>query len=485
MTNPEQLQIAEVGEPAADNAKARSSLQTDFLNNWEGNVPTFAARLDVGGGENGTLYLTSINEVISRELPPQGPPGEAVVDERPTRTYPTSDGGTAHEYGDRTEITWPDGTKRADFKDGTGYLERPGPDGTLTVKGWGPKPQDNFEGRRDPGGYAVAKYADGRIEEQWPNGVYKVDNGDGTGYTRHPQADGSSVEKHWGPRADDNYTRTEWRDGSFREESPDGKTGVARQVQPDGSVVTTSWGPNQADNHVTTEWRDGTVRVNRSDGTGYVQRPVEGKPDYYFRRHWGPEDQDNYLIANNGAQQGTVDATQRAYEQLPRYVKDLLGPTLIVTADKPSNADPRFAGDDGEWSGVFQPGTRQKIVVTDAASASEKGAEGVLRHEVGHNIDRALGYPSQTTEFGQAFTDDVSNMPPDFRKKIEYYWTEKDTKTGTVKTDMKEGASQMYAEVFRVLQTPPHQRSEHDRQLLQYLPRVTAQVQNSLDRAQR
>lgn len=484
MTTPEQ-QIAAVSPSEATQESTRKSLVSEVVTDWEATAqqsPDSRLAPQPITGQSQHLDIPPIEQVTAQKQRLL-PPGDSPAPPKPTRVYSTSDGGVTSEYVGYKETKWPDGTIRTESSNGTGQVQRPTPGGGYTIHAWGPEVEDNWDATVNKDGHGIARGKNGDVEEQWPNGDRRVTKANGSGESVTSQPDGSIVYQDWDENKKVTYKRTEWPDGSYQYQREDG-IGQARMVQPDKSVITKTWGPNQSDNEERTEYPDGSVKVQRADGTGFHRHSWPGAPpNHYSERHWGPRGEDNYLHANNGGREETVREVDKAYNALPKYIKDLMGPTLVVTADKPSRADSRFASGDGKWLGAFQGGERQKIVVTDEAFTTARGPAGLLRHEAGHNIDRVLGYPSQKKEFIQAFTDDLSKMPAEERAKIDYYWKLKGV-DGKFKEDMPTGASQMYAEVFRVLQTPEKERLPEDRKLLEILPTVTKLVQQSLIEAQ-
>jgi hypothetical protein len=65
-------------------------------------------------------------------------------------------------------------------------------------------------------GGTVLRDAAGALHTHWPDGVQRLDRGDGTGYVRRPTPDGGVSEKHWGPGPEDNYDLTRAPDGHYR-----------------------------------------------------------------------------------------------------------------------------------------------------------------------------------------------------------------------------------------------------------------------------
>ncbi len=68
-------------------------------------------------------------------------------------------------------------------------------------------------GNTKDGGYIYRD--DYSTRTTWPDGSEKVERWDGRGREHHPTPDGGYVEKHWGPRPEDNYGLQKTADGKF------------------------------------------------------------------------------------------------------------------------------------------------------------------------------------------------------------------------------------------------------------------------------
>ncbi len=212
---------------------------------------------------------------------------------------------------------YPNGSERAEFKDGTGFTREP----TGEEKHWGPKAEDNWTRSRD--GAKVDHKPDGSVVTSWRDGSELHQFKDGRGYSKH--ADGWVTA--WGPKADDNYTVTpsgskHWKDswGVSHSKSTDGSFGVNNdrfhlsgkvgseinlfdkkgsryelrrdvavvKTDPDGTVVRYEKNLDQI-----TTYPDGTSKhSNPLTGKGYLQKPdlLGG----YSKHHWGKRPEDNY-----------------------------------------------------------------------------------------------------------------------------------------------------------------------------------------------
>jgi len=162
-----------------------------------------------------------------------------------------------------------------------GFEQKTNADGSHTRISWGPKPDDNATVTTYVGGSERTEYKDGR------------------GFTHN--SDGS--EKHWGPRAEDNWTRdiggarienkldgstvTSWADGSELHKFKDGR-GFSKSR--DGNLH--AWGPKSEDNYDvskdgTKSWKDhwGVEHSTSPDGTftlGTKRFHLSGGPDNEF-----------------------------------------------------------------------------------------------------------------------------------------------------------------------------------------------------------
>ncbi|GEM_PF-1095658 len=181
----------------------------------------------------------------------------------------TADGGYSTLDADgNKETRWKDGRLRVDYRDGTGLEMKPGGAGGYSEHHWGPKPQDNYDQVLKPDGTLEKTDSHGNKYTQYADGNTKVENKNGTGYTRNRGADGRYSEHHWGPHDEDNYDLAPQDDGSCQ-------------------------GKDKAGNEHT-RWDDGSERVTYPDGRGYVRKPeADGG---YSEHHWGTRPDENFDI---------------------------------------------------------------------------------------------------------------------------------------------------------------------------------------------
>ncbi len=219
---------------------------------------------------------------------------------------------------DNCKLTiYANGSKRTDYKDGTGFTQEPGG----AEKHWGPKFEDNWT--RAPGGAKVEKKPDGTEVTSWLDGSELHQYKDGRGYSK--AADGSVHA--WGPKTEDNYevdadgTKV-WQDrwGINHSERSDGQFGIGNQrFRLDGALgLEINLSDNKGNNYQlrrdlaivktnqdgsvsryeknldqTTTWPDGTIKQsNPLTGAGYLQKP-DGQGGY-VKHHWGRNPEENY-----------------------------------------------------------------------------------------------------------------------------------------------------------------------------------------------
>jgi hypothetical protein len=142
-------------------------------------------------------------------------------------------------------------------------------------------------------------------------------------------------------------------------------------------------------------------------------------------------------MENVGASKEFVDNMRSEVDHFPPGVRKLLadkGMTVMVTdamvdgAPDLKGEHPRgwppgttFANEDG----AFRPDQRLIMVAETFEEVNGKivrsdRAGGVLRHETGHAVDAALDNYSQEKEFKAAYDKDVTTMPADVKKKLDY-----------------------------------------------------------------
>lgn len=124
----------------------------------------------------------------------------------------TTDGGfVTNDAAGNKHTRWSDGTERVENRDNTGLVRKP--DGS--EHHWGPRDTDNYDvSRTSDGGTSITDNR-GTTRTRWDDGVVRVENSDGTGYVRRPDAaTGGYAEHHWGPNPQDNYELTKTSNAS-------------------------------------------------------------------------------------------------------------------------------------------------------------------------------------------------------------------------------------------------------------------------------
>lgn len=210
---------------------------------------------------------------------------------------------------------------------------------------------------------------------------------------------------------------------------------------------------------------DGNIRVD-GDGNvfsdnGLVETKVS--PEGRVERHNSPEIFQAW--GNVRPSQNFTDKIDRAFLDLPPEVRQLLkskGYRMVIGDNvvdvKPSlkGVEPRGHGPGAKWDYVegFQDPVQKIAVVTEHFENRNDGkimetqrAEGVMRHEVGHAVDGALGDFSTSKKFGDAYSEDIAaidkNMSAAEKAQLEYF-----LQAGNGNA----GQSEAFAELFGILQ---------------------------------
>jgi hypothetical protein len=244
----------------------------------------------------------------------------------------TADGGyiTASFDGNQL-ITYPDGRIRQENADGTGSETSSRPDGSSTIKRWGPRPEDRHELTREADGTLKTVDSHGTTIIR-PNGDLRRESVDGDSFERTKQPGGGYKEHHWGPSPASNYDVAVEADGRYiqvdaqgnkvtvspngdrKVENKDG-SGCEQTRLPDGGYHEKHWGPKPNQNYEATsragtfeyvdanhnkrvEKPNGDVRQENSDGTGYER--VTAADGQVSEKHWGPKAHQNYELKPNG-----------------------------------------------------------------------------------------------------------------------------------------------------------------------------------------
>jgi hypothetical protein len=168
-----------------------------------------------------------------------------------------------------------------------------------------------------------------------------------------------------------------------------------------------------------------------------------------------PEVGPHIEVENRGASPEFRDRIQREVDKLSPGVRRLLeaNGSKIIVGERMSGVYPELAGvrprgwpPGATWDnadGLYNAeektvvATEHRVELGSGQTVNNDRAQGVIRHEVGHAVDHALGGFSQTDEFKQAYDRDVALMTPEQKARRQY-----------LLQDGNAGKSEAFAEVF-------------------------------------
>lgn len=337
---------------------------------------------------------------------------------------------------------------------------------------------------------SVEKNNDVKIREQKANGDYTETTlgNDGTfsSKARTTNKDGSVTDTATGANGvtetsitKDNKvvnTKTENPDGSYRQQTVNSDNSITvHEQQKDGSYVATRTNKDgtssktvhdvDAQGGSTTRSYDAQGelvkdRTTQPDGAFYeVSKNKDGTTTKHDQDRNGNFTEatfnaNNELVgpifdAKSTASSGFIDRVREQIAQMPEGVKKLLANdrTHIVATGRVLDAMPDYAGqqprghEEGRtWNDLdgAQNGESKRIIVAerDRLGFSQR-TDGVLKHETGHAVDRALGNDADSPEFQAAYNKDVAAMTTEQRARERYQLQEGNA-----------GRSEAYAEVY-------------------------------------
>ncbi|MDZ4832748.1 MAG: LysM peptidoglycan-binding domain-containing protein [Candidatus Melainabacteria bacterium] len=194
-----------------------------------------------------------------------------------------------------------------------------------------------------------------------------------------------------------------------------------------------------------------------------------------------PMDGPKVQVENRGATPEFHAKMQKEVDQLPAGVRRLLdaNQTKIVVGDKVSGVYPELAGvqprgwpPGSTWDnadGLYSPDDKTAVVterrVDDGKDVKNERSEGVMKHEIGHAVDHAMGNFSQNPEFQKEYDKDVAALSPADRRAVQYL-----LQPGNA------GKSETFAEVFGALNGSSANPSQ-TRDILRQFPNVAALMQ--------
>ncbi|HEY9760162.1 MAG TPA: LysM peptidoglycan-binding domain-containing protein [Oculatellaceae cyanobacterium] len=349
-------------------------------------------------------------------------------------TWRADDGATFSRDGNKESWEYADGRRRVKYSSGEDYSYDP-------KDGW-----------KDKDGNKILQLSDRMITTRPDNSsVESLKNGTKLSIS----ADRKHVEISSGRRV----TEVEYSEKPGTVQS---QLEVSKVKMPDGRTL------ERVDAHSfrdanTGKIVDGNITVD-GDGNvitdnGLVETKVS--PEGRVERHNSPEV--FQLKGNVKPSQDFINRIDRAYLDLPPEVRQLLknkGYKMVV-GDTVGDVDPSLKGvhprghrPDGKWDyveGYNDPTNKLNVVTEHYEQGDGSGkilttnrAEGVMRHEVGHGVDDALGNFSAKKEFLDPYNEDKAaiekNLSAAEKAQLEYF-----LQAGNA------GPSEAFAELFGVL----------------------------------
>lgn len=139
-----------------------------------------------------------------------------------------------------------------------------------------------------------------------------------------------------------------------------------------------------------------------------------------------------------------------------------------IANERPRNWPSRSTQEDAD--GIYLGDQRAVVVAEHTRRGPNNRAEGVLRHEVGHALNDALGNFSESREFVQAYQEDVARMDRTQRARLSFWLQARGA-----------GRDEALADVYAALRGGVP-NAEQTRQILQAFPRVAEIVRRRLGR---
>jgi hypothetical protein len=189
-----------------------------------------------------------------------------------------------------------------------------------------------------------------------------------------------------------------------------------------------------------TRWSNGSEQVEYKDGKGYLRIP-NGNGGYH-EEHWGPSQTDtasfDRKIENDGTDDQFAKRVGAAYARIPDGVRALLDRSGydVATCRQYLDLHPDLKGQtprgypagssEAAAQGVFEAEDKRIVVPERPEAVAAADPVGIVRHEVGHAFDDALGNYSQSKEFRDAYNRDLDKMNLEHlnglsEEQLEYY----------------------------------------------------------------
>ncbi|MBK9202612.1 MAG: hypothetical protein IPL73_09270 [Candidatus Obscuribacter sp.] len=343
-----------------------------------------------------------------------------------------------------------------------------------------------------------------KFDPQGRQRSHERQNNDGSANGWSINQDGSRTD--FVQRDQNHRQETTTRDGRIVSESrvettPQGEVRVQRQYDQNGGYSEVGQGPRAEQQYTRTDDGRGNINYQRQDGVGYTR--TQGESGAYGERYRFADGTQNYSrdVSAEGkivftdsvglkaeVFGGSQEFQQRAWDQirkLPEAHRQLLATqgNRFALGGRVSDVDPSLRDvqprgwpegrtwDDAD--GAYMSGTKQIVVAESTRSGPSERIDGVVRHEAGHAMDWALDRFSSSDEFKRAYKEDTDRFNEAQRREHRYLLQSNNA-----------GRQETAAEVYAALQgasANPH----HTEEILRDFPATAALMRRRLAQVRR
>lgn len=235
---------------------------------------------------------------------------------------------------------------------------------------------------------------------------------------------------------------------SRTETTPEGQVRIQRQYDQNGGYSEVGTGPRAEQQYTRTDDGRGNINYQRQDGVGYTRS--QGANGAYSERYRFADGSQNYSrdVSAEGKVVftdavglrtevfgGSPEFQQRAFDEIRRLPEEhrrllasqgssfALGGRVSDVDPSLRDVQPRGWPDGRTWDdadGAYLGGSRQIVVAETTRSGPSERLDGVVRHEAGHAMDSALGRFSRTEEYQRAFREDTARFNDEQRREHRY-----------------------------------------------------------------
>lgn len=338
-----------------------------------------------------------------------------------------------------------------------------------------------------------------RFDPQGRQRSHERQNNDGSASGWSLNEDGSRTD--FVQRDQNHRQEITTRDGRIISESrtettPEGQVRVQRNYDQNGGYSEVGQGPRAEQQYTRTDDGRGNINYQRQDGVGYTRQQQEnGAYRESFRFADGSQNYTREVSAEGrvvftdavGLRAevfgGSPEFQQRAFDeirQLPEAHRRLLvsqGARFAlggrVSDVDPSLRDvqPRGWPEGRTWDdadGAYFGHSRQIVVAESTRSGRSERIDGVVRHEAGHAMDSAMGRFSRTEEYQNAFRQDTARFNDEQRREHRYLLQPNNA-----------GQEEAFAEIYGALQGASANPHETER-ILRDFPATAALLRRRL-----